>query len=240
MPSKSDLQRGDLISMAGMTEDIMTYWMRRNLLDPIGGKAGVKFRTQRFAYYEANVLALSMQLHAFGAKIEALHGITRIYRDAVRWAAGINLTHEEAMLFSLHETEIEWHLEEYFAEGDADISSMDQAYVKYSRNRLKDVDLRSRFELIASHVRTLDDLRHLRAFVEITAQPVTPLKPYATHFWPTEAGWKRGAGPEGQVAARADGALTTLSVDVFGVLLRVWNKSAVKAAPSSIDLTPAR
>lgn len=234
--STNDLQRSDLIALTGMTEDIMTFWLRKDLVEPIGGKTGIKGKKLLFPYYEANLIAVLLQLRLFGANIDALKGVASIYRAAISWGAAHNLTNREGLCVAQTIEKVAGLGKDHVDTVDAILDRLQDKHPEFiAELNEASIDFAGKILPIISTMSHSQYVNECIAFNEITAQPMNDQAPHATFFWPTPSGWKRGFGDQGLLRAKIEGSFATLAIDIFGILYSVWNKPTT----SSPDLRAA-
>lgn len=95
MASREPLSRGDIMSRVGIERDVMTFWIRGGVLQPMAGPTGPG-KHLRFAWYEANIAAVMNQLRILGVKIGGMLSIGRGYREAIAYFEGLSVSPEEA------------------------------------------------------------------------------------------------------------------------------------------------
>lgn len=239
MPSKAPLGRAELLALTGLPNQTMTFWLREDLVEPIGKRSG-KGVHLKFSYYEANIVAVLYSLKLSGANIDALRGVAGIYRKAIAWAQDRDLSFDEALALSLVVSKV--------TTANPLSANFDSSKL-FSREEffLYESKIRAGSNLV-DRLREVVDFENIESnyqiftFVEIAIQPLRYKAAYPTYFWPTAQGWKRGNGQAGQNEASRDGAFTSIAVDVFGLLYRVWNRQASDEVHSLplIDLEPAR
>lgn len=208
------LTRSDMVSFTGMTHDVLTFWLRRGVLQPHTPRNG-RGRHLRFYYYEANIAAVLLQARSLGANIEALDGISKIYREAISWAEklGIHADVDEEFLsevraWDAYPSNPEKHkifLDEYIGHADKRFGLDERRLsILHRLNKREVLDLQWRF----------DDIMRI---------PRKMIDPDLTFFWQSGSVWKAAWGEYGTLEARADGILATMAIDVRAAIYNVWN-----------------
>lgn len=106
MPNHEPLSRSGMTGRTGVPNDVLTYWVRYELVRPIVAPSGVG-RHLRFHWYEANIAAVMNQLRILGVRIEGMLSIARVYRDAIAFFDGFDLDFDQVhALWSLYNTEV--------------------------------------------------------------------------------------------------------------------------------------
>lgn len=239
MSSDPPLSRYDLVELTGVPHDVLTFWLRHNLLEPIGGRAG-RGKGLKFEYYEANIAAIMMELRNFGANIDAMKGIAGLYREAIAWAKRHDLDFDELMAIHIlingpvqKQTDLKvktgtFDVDDYKRDLDAIRDGVEGRFKitdkveNFVYNKLS-VDAYSRYAVAAA---------------QILSRPSGQMEPVATYFWRTAVGWRRGDNATGQLRASSEGAFATIALDVLNLLAQVWtrydhNQDALAASQSS-------
>jgi hypothetical protein len=231
MPNREPLSRGGITSRTGVPNDVLTYWLRYNLVRPIAAPDGPG-RHLRFHWYEANIAAVMNELRQLGVNIDGLLSIGEIYREAIEWAEGYGLDHDD--MGALHTVFI---IHSHYAHHqDADELAHDLE--SWSQERHGKSRVTERIKAIHAKMTKDEFYRHLDPFQTITAQP-KPTDPGVnnanaeemTFFWRINRGeqYRLAWGPSAGEQAREDGALAMIAVDVSAVLVPVWNRPGDEA-----------
>lgn len=94
MPNHEPLSRSGIRGRTGVPNDVLTYWIRYDLVRPIVAPSGVG-RHLSFRWYEANIAAVMNHLRVLGVKIEGMLSIARVYRDAIAYFDGLGVNRDE-------------------------------------------------------------------------------------------------------------------------------------------------
>lgn len=220
------LTRNDMVSFTGMTHDVLTFWLRRGVLQPHTPRGG-RGRHLRFDYFEANIAAVLLQARSLGANIDALNGISKIYREAITWAdqLGIQADTDEEFLSEVRS----W---------DAFPSNPDKHKMfldEYTRHSDKRFSLDERRLSILQKLDKHEVVNFQWKFDDIMRVPRQMINPDLTFFWQSGPVWKAAWGEYGTLEARADGILATMAIDVRAAIYDVWNLT-----PADLDKTGAK
>lgn len=91
MANHEPLSSTDIMSRVGIERNVMTFWTRGGVLQPIEAQE----RNFRFPWYEANIAAIMNQLRVLGVRIDGMLSICRIYREAIAFFDELGLSRDE-------------------------------------------------------------------------------------------------------------------------------------------------
>ncbi|WP_394648906.1 hypothetical protein [uncultured Sphingomonas sp.] len=222
-----------------MTADVMTFWFRHGLVQPIGERTG-RGKHLQFAYTEANIAAIMLQLRDFGANIDAMKSIAAIYRSAIRWAEENNLSWMQAAALSTYVNMLVAH-------GGVTLPSASISDFRDLRRAIEDFESSDLGKLLTDDLKEIAQREkfsgiwgNCETFVEIAIQPLRLEETPTTHFYRTPNGWKRHLAKAGQFYARKDGVYASIALDVLAILHRVWAEPKTSEATLVTTSEPAR
>lgn len=256
MASREPLSRGDIMSRVGIERDVMTFWIRGGVLQPMAGPTGPG-KHLRFAWYEANIAAIMNQLRILGVKIEGMLSIGRVYREAIAYFEKLDVTHSEILalmiinqLAAISSSKYINSCENTQTLGDnlGDLPDMldDRAVSEFMGKLRKRVvldqiigldlqDLSPKIMNIYLTVSHEELIRYITPYINVTNQPEKihhegrSFKEM-TYFWRLGEGndYRFAMGFEAAKLAHQDGAISLIAVDVIAAVHKVWNSSASK------------
>lgn len=227
MGTVQTITRAELLERTGVDDLVLTFWLRQELICPNPRTRPGEHR--RFPFHEANLAAILLQLHSFGANVSALKGVSDIYRDALNWGKALDLSHRDAVAITsvanmIMESpdrlkQIEDDRPALWGDMEALQKQLDETFSGKLQLTLRHLQIAA--DLCAN---PLDHVNLAIPFMEITMQPVAKPVSYSTLFWPRDGAWKRGTGGGGQQRASDDGVFATMAIDVVSILYHVWNR----------------
>ena len=218
MPLQQPLSRSGITTRADIPNDVMTFWVRRGLVRPIDAPSGMG-RHLRFEWYEANLAAIMNQLRMVGVSIDALLSIATKFRRAIAWASDLGVSRDDVFAMMTYRNlriglEKRDYSREYFK----------QSLEGWSDARHGNQRVTERIIAIADRADAADFRKYEYAYTTITDQPERLYHPDATYFWRVGDDWRFDFNESGLVAAREDGALASIAVDISSTLFHVWNR----------------
>jgi DNA-binding transcriptional MerR regulator len=219
------LSSGELLALTGVSQDVLTFWLRHKLIQAAPKRVG-RGAGMRFAFYEANIAAIMLQLRNLGSNIDAMKGIAGIYREAIDWGQKARLNVDEAMaLISLMNGPAANQAEHLKRFGNIDWERFERE-VEVLRDGVKGhFKLTDRvIDYFKSDLDYEQYRRHAIGYAQIMSRPAGYAKPTPTYFWRNNDVWRRGDGEVGQLrASLLDEAFATIALDVVGILSSIWS-----------------
>ncbi|WP_207105852.1 hypothetical protein [Sphingomonas sp. CFBP 8760] len=216
----------EIMKRAGIARDVLTFWLRNGLLQPMEAAAG-RGKHLRFEWYEANIAAVMNQLRILGMKIESMLSIVGTFREAISWAEsyGIQPSDLPALdtIFTLHKKRINRLYD------DAGLVKMIEQFSdeKYAEARITD-----RIKKIYYKMPKDEFYQHRDPFMIITEQPEASDVRQAvyqygklTYFWRSGEGEKYifAWGEAAEFRSMCEGSVSSIALDIPTILWRVWN-----------------
>lgn len=218
VPSQEPLSRSGITTRANIPNDVMTFWVRRGLVRPIEAPSGMG-RHLRFEWYEANIAAIMNQLRMVGVSIDAMLSITTKFRQGIAWATELGVTRDDVFAMITYR-----NLRTGLDERDYSVEYFNQELESWSNARHGNQRLTDRIIAIADRADKSDFRKYEYAYTAITDQPDRLYQPDATYFWRVGDDWRFDFNETGLAAAREDGALASIAVDIPSTLFHVWNR----------------
>ncbi len=229
------LSSGELLALTGVSQDVLTFWLRHKLIQAAPKRVG-RGAGMRFAFYEANIAAIMLQLRNLGSNIDAMKGIAGIYREAIQWGEEARLSVDEAMaLIRLISGPATNQAENFQRFGNVDWDRFNSEVEVLREGVQGHFKLTDRvIEYFKSDMDYEQYRRHAIGYAQIMSRPAGYAKPTPTYFWRHNDVWRRGDGEVGQLrASLLDEAFATIALDVVGILSRVWAPPEEAASASA-------
>lgn len=219
MSLQEPLSRSGITTRADIPNDVMTFWIRRGLMRPIDAPSGMG-RHLRFEWYEANIAAVMNQLRLVGLSIDAMLSIASKYREAIAWGRTINATRDDVFAMVIYRD-----LKSGLDDGDFSIDSYNSDLTSWSHERHGNQRVTDRVIAMVENTDAAAFQKYGYDYAAITDQPNRLYIPDATYFWRVGDDWRFATSETGLRAARDEGALASIAVDIPSTLFHVWNQS---------------
>jgi DNA-binding transcriptional MerR regulator len=232
MPGDEPLTRAELLSRAGVENDVLSFWLKRDVIRALPRVGEGKHR--RFAYVEVNIAAVLNQLRDFGVNIDGLRSVSLAFREALSWAERWNIKNTDEVCAIGAAKTLRANLESKKKGLEAYIESFEEALayeLEHARHdKHEGQRLTPEIEAIADKMSSAEFYHFRDLYITIRERPTGKGEPpswpgYVTVFWRAGDRWQVGYGPDAFHFARSDGALTTLAIDVSILLHRVWKQA---------------
>ena len=86
--------RSNVVALAGVPNDVLTFWLRSGVLRPTQGQERAKMRL-RFSRDQVRIAAVLNQARNIGLNIEALRALADTLHECERWIAEFGMTADD-------------------------------------------------------------------------------------------------------------------------------------------------